>query len=133
MLNSTQGIQAAGGVGQYAATQHAMRAITDSLRQEVNADGIRVCSIHLGRTATRAKRPSSQRRHGHTYPTCSSSRQTWQRSWWPCSPSYQRGGHGDPSPAGQEELLMRMLATGDIAGRGFQIGHQRIDNLGWGR
>jgi NADP-dependent 3-hydroxy acid dehydrogenase YdfG len=53
VVNSTQGSQAAGGVGQYAATQHAMRAITDSLRQEVNADGIRVCSsIHLGRTAT---------------------------------------------------------------------------------
>ena len=52
VVNSTQGIRAAGGVGQYAATQHAMRAITDSLRQEVNADGIRVCSIHLGRTAT---------------------------------------------------------------------------------
>jgi NADP-dependent 3-hydroxy acid dehydrogenase YdfG len=52
VVNSTQGIQAAGGVGQFAATQHAMRAITDSLRQEVNADGIRVCSIHLGRTAT---------------------------------------------------------------------------------
>jgi NADP-dependent 3-hydroxy acid dehydrogenase YdfG len=52
VVNSTLGIRAAGGVGQYAATQHAMRAITDSLRQEVNADGIRVCSIHLGRTAT---------------------------------------------------------------------------------
>ena len=52
VLNSTQGIQASGGVGQYAATHHAMRAITDSLRQEVNADGIRVCSIYLGRTAT---------------------------------------------------------------------------------
>jgi NADP-dependent 3-hydroxy acid dehydrogenase YdfG len=52
VVNSTQGIQAGRGVGQYAATQHAMRAITDSLRQEVNADGIRVCSIYLGRTAT---------------------------------------------------------------------------------
>ena len=52
VVNSTQGIRAAGGVGQYGATQHAMRAITDSLRQEVNADGIRVCSIYLGRTAT---------------------------------------------------------------------------------
>lgn len=52
VVNSTQGIRAAGGVGQYAATQHAMRAITDSLRQEVNADGVRVCSIHLGRTAS---------------------------------------------------------------------------------
>lgn len=52
VVNSTQGIRVASGVGQFAATQHAMRAITDSLRQEVNADGIRVCSIHLGRTAT---------------------------------------------------------------------------------
>jgi NADP-dependent 3-hydroxy acid dehydrogenase YdfG len=52
VVNSTQGIRAAGDVGQYAATQHAMRAITDSLRQEVNKDGIRVCSIHLGRAAT---------------------------------------------------------------------------------
>src|SRR5262249_34732123 len=52
VVNSTQGIRAAGDVGQYAATQHAMRAIADSLRQEVNKDGIRVCSIHLGRAAT---------------------------------------------------------------------------------
>jgi NADP-dependent 3-hydroxy acid dehydrogenase YdfG len=41
---STQGIRASRDVGQFAATQHSMRAITDSLRQEVNADGIRVCS-----------------------------------------------------------------------------------------
>lgn len=52
VVNSTQGVRAAGDVGQYAATQHAMRAITDSLRQEVNKDGVRVCSIHLGRAAT---------------------------------------------------------------------------------
>ena len=52
VVNSSQGVHATGGVGQYAATQHAMKAITDSLREEVNADGIRVCSIHLGRTAT---------------------------------------------------------------------------------
>jgi NADP-dependent 3-hydroxy acid dehydrogenase YdfG len=52
VMNSTQGVRAAIDVGQYAATQHAMRAITDSLRQEVNKDGIRVCIIHLGRTAT---------------------------------------------------------------------------------
>ncbi|MBS9533503.1 SDR family NAD(P)-dependent oxidoreductase [Mycobacterium sp. M1] len=52
MMNSTAGLRAAGHVGQYAATQHALKAIADSLRQEVNADGIRVCSMHLGRTAT---------------------------------------------------------------------------------
>jgi len=42
----------AGGVGQYAATQHALRAIANSLRDEVNADGIRVLSVYPGRTAT---------------------------------------------------------------------------------
>jgi NADP-dependent 3-hydroxy acid dehydrogenase YdfG len=52
VVNSTQGVRAAGGVGQYAATQQAMRAITDSLRQEVNEDGVRVCIIHTGRVAT---------------------------------------------------------------------------------
>jgi NADP-dependent 3-hydroxy acid dehydrogenase YdfG len=51
-LNSTQGLAASGGVGQFAATQHAMRAIADSLREEVNAQGVRVLSIFLGRTAS---------------------------------------------------------------------------------
>ena len=51
-VNSTQGQQAAANVGQYAATQHALRAIADSLRQEVNQDGVRVLSIFCGRTAT---------------------------------------------------------------------------------
>ena len=40
------------GVGQFAATQHALRALTDTLRQEVNADGVRVLSVFPGRTAT---------------------------------------------------------------------------------
>jgi NADP-dependent 3-hydroxy acid dehydrogenase YdfG len=52
VLNSTVGLRAPRHVGQYAATHHALRAITDSLRQEVNDDGIRVCTVHLGRTAT---------------------------------------------------------------------------------
>ncbi len=39
-------------VGQYAATKHALRAIADSLRVEVNPQGIRVLSVYLGRTAT---------------------------------------------------------------------------------
>jgi NADP-dependent 3-hydroxy acid dehydrogenase YdfG len=51
-LNSTNGLAAAPGVGQFAATQHAMRAIADSLRDEVNARGVRVASVFLGRTAT---------------------------------------------------------------------------------
>lgn len=52
VVNSSQGVRATDGTSQYAATQHAMRAVADSLRAEVNADGIRVCTIHLGRTAT---------------------------------------------------------------------------------
>jgi NADP-dependent 3-hydroxy acid dehydrogenase YdfG len=52
VVNSSQGVRATGGTSQFAATQHAMRAVADSLRHEVNADGIRVCTIHLGRTAT---------------------------------------------------------------------------------
>ena len=55
-INSTQGLRAAAGVGQYAATKHALKAVADSLREEVNAQGIRVMSIFLGRTATELQR-----------------------------------------------------------------------------
>jgi NAD(P)-dependent dehydrogenase (short-subunit alcohol dehydrogenase family) len=39
-------------VGQYSATKHALKAIADSLREEVNPKGIRVMTLYLGRTAT---------------------------------------------------------------------------------
>jgi NADP-dependent 3-hydroxy acid dehydrogenase YdfG len=51
-INSSVGLQAPANAGQFAATQHALRAVADSLRQEVNADGIRVLSVYPGRTAT---------------------------------------------------------------------------------
>ncbi len=51
-VNSSQGLQARAQVGQYAATQHALKAMADSLRDEVNTDGVRVLSVHPGRTAT---------------------------------------------------------------------------------
>lgn len=51
-LNSTQGLQAREYVGQFAATQHALKAIADSLRNEVNSDGVRVLTVYPGRTAT---------------------------------------------------------------------------------
>ena len=51
-VNSTLGLTAKANSGQYAATKHALRAIADSLRDEVNADGIRVLSLFLGRTAS---------------------------------------------------------------------------------
>jgi NADP-dependent 3-hydroxy acid dehydrogenase YdfG len=51
-INSTQGLAASPGVGQFAATQHAMRAFADSLRAELNPLGVRVSTLFLGRTAT---------------------------------------------------------------------------------
>jgi NADP-dependent 3-hydroxy acid dehydrogenase YdfG len=51
-INSSAGLHARARCGQFAATQHAMKAIADSLREEVNADGIRVLSVFPGRTAT---------------------------------------------------------------------------------
>lgn len=49
-VNSTVGLNARANVGQYAATKHALRALADSLRDEVNAEGLRVLSVFLGRT-----------------------------------------------------------------------------------
>lgn len=52
LINSSVGLQAKAMVGQYAATKHALKAMADSLRDEVNEDGIRVLSAYLGRTAS---------------------------------------------------------------------------------
>lgn len=51
-VNSTAGLRAGSGAGAYAASKHALRAAADALRQEVNADGIRVLSVFPGRTDT---------------------------------------------------------------------------------
>jgi NADP-dependent 3-hydroxy acid dehydrogenase YdfG len=51
-VNSSVGLQARAGVGGYAASKHALKAIADALREEVNADGVRVLSVYPGRTAT---------------------------------------------------------------------------------
>ena len=51
-INSTQALNAGKNISQFALTQHAVKAIADSLREEVNADGMRVTSLFLGRTAT---------------------------------------------------------------------------------
>lgn len=52
LINSSIVNSAAPEIGPYSATQHALRAITNSLRAEVNPDGIRVLSVHPGRSAT---------------------------------------------------------------------------------
>ena len=51
-INSSQGLEARAATGLFASTQHALKGLADSLRQEVNADGIRVLSVYPGRTAT---------------------------------------------------------------------------------
>jgi NADP-dependent 3-hydroxy acid dehydrogenase YdfG len=51
-INSTAGLIAGRGVAQYAATKHALKALADSLREEVNRQGVRVLSVYCGRTAT---------------------------------------------------------------------------------
>jgi short-subunit dehydrogenase len=58
-LNSSVGLNARAGVAQYAATKHGLRAFADALRAEVNAQGVRVLSLYLGRTAT----PGQERLH----------------------------------------------------------------------
>lgn len=65
-VNSTQGLAASPGLGSYSATQHAMRALADSTREEFNAKGIRVTSIFLGRTAT-ARQEAIFALEGRTY------------------------------------------------------------------
>jgi NAD(P)-dependent dehydrogenase (short-subunit alcohol dehydrogenase family) len=51
-LNSSAGLSGRAGSSQYAATKHALRGLADSLREEVNGEGVRVLSVYLGRTAT---------------------------------------------------------------------------------
>jgi NADP-dependent 3-hydroxy acid dehydrogenase YdfG len=51
-INSTAGLQARGELTQYAASKHALKAVADGLRDEVNQSGVRVLNLFLGRTAT---------------------------------------------------------------------------------
>ena len=55
-INSSIGFRARAQFGPYAATKHGLRALADSLRQEVNGDGIRMLSVFLGRTAGEMQR-----------------------------------------------------------------------------
>jgi NAD(P)-dependent dehydrogenase (short-subunit alcohol dehydrogenase family) len=51
-VNSQAGLIAAPNVSQYASTKFGLRALADSLRAEVNPQGVRVLSVYPGRTAT---------------------------------------------------------------------------------
>jgi NADP-dependent 3-hydroxy acid dehydrogenase YdfG len=65
-INSTAGLTANANASQYAATKHALKALADSLREEVNLKGIRVLSVFLGRTATPMQAAVYQM-EGHSY------------------------------------------------------------------
>lgn len=65
-LNSGAGKRANPGWGAYAASKFALRALADSLRAEVAADGVRVTSVFPGRTATPMQR-SVREQEGQPY------------------------------------------------------------------
>jgi NADP-dependent 3-hydroxy acid dehydrogenase YdfG len=51
-VNSSVGVVARAGVAAYAASKHALKAIADALRAQVNEEGVRVITVYPGRTAT---------------------------------------------------------------------------------
>ena len=51
-VNSSSGLNAKAGTVLYDLSKHALKAMADSLRAEVNADGVRVLSVYPGRTAS---------------------------------------------------------------------------------
>lgn len=51
-INSTAGLDGKANAAAYSASKHALRGFADSLRDEVNADGVRVLDVFLGRTDT---------------------------------------------------------------------------------
>jgi NADP-dependent 3-hydroxy acid dehydrogenase YdfG len=51
-INSSSALSAKPMTAQYDSTKHALKAIADSLRGEINKHGVRVLSVYLGRTAS---------------------------------------------------------------------------------
>ena len=60
-MNSSVVFGARAGVAGYSAMKHALRAMADSLRAEVNVAGIRVLTVYLGRVATPTQQEISRR------------------------------------------------------------------------
>jgi NADP-dependent 3-hydroxy acid dehydrogenase YdfG len=65
-INSSLALKTRGNLAQYAATKHALKAMADGLRDEVNPKGVRVVSLFLGRTAT-AMQAAVHQIEGKTY------------------------------------------------------------------
>ena len=61
-VNSSVGTRVKEQVGAYAATKHALKAVADTLRMEINQYGVRVLSVYPGNTAT----PMQQAIQQHT-------------------------------------------------------------------
>ena len=55
-INSGSGYTSGAGGGAYSASKFALRALTDALRAEEKEHGVRVSSVHPGRTATDMQR-----------------------------------------------------------------------------
>jgi short-subunit dehydrogenase len=51
-INSSSALTAKPMTAQYDSTKHALKALADSLRGEINRHGVRVLSVYLGRTAS---------------------------------------------------------------------------------
>jgi NADP-dependent 3-hydroxy acid dehydrogenase YdfG len=65
-INSSSAIAAKPMSAQYDSTKHALKAIADSLRGEINVHGVRVLSVYLGRTASEMQERICQM-EGKTY------------------------------------------------------------------
>jgi short-subunit dehydrogenase len=51
-INSSAGLRGGAGLSQYASSKFGLRGLSDSLRQEVNSEQVRVLSVFPGRTAS---------------------------------------------------------------------------------
>lgn len=51
-INSSTGLSARPDVAMFSAMNHALKALADALRAEINPSGVRVLTVHPGRTAT---------------------------------------------------------------------------------
>lgn len=58
-INSSTGLRGKAGIAAYSASKHALKALADGLRDEVNRHGVRVISLYPGRTAS----PGQERIH----------------------------------------------------------------------
>jgi len=65
-INSSAGINTRANISQYSATKHALKAVADSFRAEVNPDGIRVLTVYPGRTAS-PQQAAIHKAEGKTY------------------------------------------------------------------